>query len=313
LRKSGPITYVHNIRRIIKAYGPFIAIHVHTSLFIWLACYAAKKEGINIRIGHAHGSKFQGHSVTVNIIVSSISIMCMFLNRHFCTTMLACAEASGKSTFGKNFKFLPNFVDHKEYIELSFNELQAYKKTFDIPVGEYILGYVGYIGGEKNTKFLVDVFEKLHQYYPTIYLVMAGDGEEFTTIKNSFEQKGLSKYVRMLGHRSDVHKLMQIFDVYLMPSFSEGMSIAILEAQICGIPCVASHGVPLTNDISAGLFYRCESFDSIEWVKKISDVFKNKTKRTKEQSVSSLVRKGYDIDNICERLKKVYLEGQLGT
>ena len=50
----------------------------------------------------------------------------------------------------------------------------------------------------------------------------------------------LSDTVVFLGHRSDIAELYQIFDIFCLPSFSEGFPISILEAMACKVPVVAT-------------------------------------------------------------------------
>ncbi|WP_415333596.1 glycosyltransferase, partial [Clostridium perfringens] len=289
LRDNNPLKYIKQIRKIIKENGPYKAIHVHTSLFIWLACYAAKKEKIHIRIGHAHGSKIQTKSISIKIFNSFLK----YLNRRYCTKMLTCAELSGKTNFGADYKFLPNFLIEEEYLK-KIDKNKNYYDDFSISRTSKILAYIGYIGGEKNTRFLVDVLEKLVQLDKEVILLIIGEGRESQEIKNLFYEKKLLKNVRMLGQRNDVKELLNFSDGLVMPSLSEGMSLAILEAQILGKPCIVSNGVPNTNDIGANLFHKINSFDAEDWANNINKILKDNIIIKRDQILKCLKNKKYD-------------------
>ena len=51
-------------------------------------------------------------------------------------------------------------------------------------------------------------------------------------------------YIKFLGNRSDVNNLLQVFDVFILPSLYEGFGIVNIEAQVSGLPCLVSDAVP---------------------------------------------------------------------
>lgn len=77
-------------------------------------------------------------------------------------------------------------------------------------------------------------------------LLLAGSGPELEPIRSLISQYRLEKRVRMLGERNDVSKLLQIADVFLLTSKSEGIPLTILEAFASGVPVVATNvgGIP---------------------------------------------------------------------
>ena len=301
--KSNPFKYIKAISNIVKENGEYSAIHAHTSSFIWLACYAAKKEGIDVRVGHAHGSK---NLLRNSLLSKTLFYLFRFINRKYCTNMLTCSKKSGEFTFGKGFEFIPNFVDPNNYTELTKQQRNKYYESFNIPVGKKILGFVGYIGREKNTKFLIPVIKKLIEEGNDSYLILAGLGDGFEEISKLIEKEKLDERVKMLGQRKDVNELLHFFDVLLMPSFSEGMSIALLEAQICSTPCVVSIGVPETNDIGAGLFHICEKYDVREWCETIKKVLLTEKVVTRREIEGVLNNKGYDMTSVGNRISQIY-------
>ena len=300
---SSPLKYIKDIRNVINKNGEYNAVHAHTSSVIWLACYAAKKENIKIRVGHAHGSK---HLFRKSIPSKTLFFIFRFINRRYCTCMLTCAETSGKFTFGKGFEFIPNFVDPDNYKELTKESKNNYYESFNIPTGKKILGFVGNIGGEKNTKFLIPIIKQLIENDNDYYLVLAGSGEGIEEIKQIIKKEKLDERVKMLGQRKDIAELLHFFDVLLMPSFSEGMSIALLESQICSTPCIVSSGVPETNDIGAGLFYRCNTYDVTEWCQTINSVFSSEISTTHNEILDALKNKRYDRISVGDRISQIY-------
>ncbi len=70
-------------------------------------------------------------------------------------------------------------------------------------------------------------------------LVIVGDGPEKRKLEYIIEQYGAIDRIKLLGHLDDIPKVLNSFDVFVLPSFSEGLSNVLLEAMSCGLPIVA--------------------------------------------------------------------------
>lgn len=303
LSRTTPLKYIKSIKKVIKDNGPYDVIHVHTSSFIWLACLAAKMAGVPIRVGHAHGSKNVVQFPFSNLLYSLFKS----LNRKYCTTMLACADTSGKFTFGENYNFMPNFIDHTEYITFSNEKIDNFLKKQKIPSSARKYCFIGYLGGEKNPSFALELFNKILTHDKNSYLLLAGDGPEMTEIKKYVKLNNMMKNVIILGNTNEVKQILQISDIFLMPSFSEGMSMAALEAQVSGVPCIVSKGVPDTNDIQAGLFHKCQTYELSEWYNVVNNIFLCGKKISTKEAIISLKSIGYDKDSVTYKLESIYL------
>ena len=301
--ESGPIKHIRLVRKIIKEHGPYMAVHAHTSLLIGFSCYAAKKENIKIRVGHAHGSKFTRYP---ELLISLIKKPLNSFNNKYCTHKLACATTSGKFVFGSDFEFHSNFIDFKKVSEQNTDKINRIKKELGIPKDAIIIGNAGRIGGQKNPQFLIDVFEKLNSLDKNIYLLLIGGGEQTEDIKKICKNKGIDEFVKLPGYIEGVSDIMKIFNVYVNTSYSEGMSISILEAQAVSIPCVVSNGVPGTNDIGVGLFEKCNTFFIDEWIEKIRSALKYDKNTDENLVLESLKNKKMEKESNISRLIEIY-------
>ena len=77
-------------------------------------------------------------------------------------------------------------------------------------------------------------------------LLLAGGGPERSNLEQCISENGLEKHVRLLGERSDVAELLQIAEIFLLTSKSEGIPLTILEAFASGVPVAATNvgGIP---------------------------------------------------------------------
>jgi len=72
------------------------------------------------------------------------------------------------------------------------------------------------------------------------HIVIAGRGEEEEALRREAAALGLGDRLHLLGFRDDVPDLLAAFDIYALPSFSEGQSLALIEAMAAGRPIVAT-------------------------------------------------------------------------
>jgi len=96
------------------------------------------------------------------------------------------------------------------------------------------------------------VAEIVSQGFKNISVLVAGDGGEHLRLKELIRDLKLEGYVKLLGMRNDVMRLMKLSDVFVIPSRYEGLSIAMIEAMACGLPVIASNAPGLRDHIIDG-------------------------------------------------------------
>lgn len=123
---------------------------------------------------------------------------------------------------------------------IAADETQACKAELEI-VGRYpVLGVVGSLYPVKGHRFLISAMPELIRRWPDAVLLVIGRGELEASLKAQVEQLGIAANVRFLGMRQDVPRLLSVLDVFVLPSLSEGLSLALLEAMASGKPVVAT-------------------------------------------------------------------------
>ena len=158
---------------------------------------------------------------------------------------LACSNGAGYELYGKkaDFTWLKNGIDTQRF---SYNEQirQEVRKDLGISNDEFVIGTVGRMCYQKNHEFLVKIFDKIVEQHSNSRLILIGDGELRDDIQSQIKGLNLEKKVLFLGKRNDVNRLLQSLDVFIMPTRFEGLSLALLEVQCSGLPCLTSDQVP---------------------------------------------------------------------
>ena len=105
---------------------------------------------------------------------------------------------------------------------------------------DHIIGAVGNLYPVKGHQYLLKAMRVVLQQYPSATLVLVGRGDLEASLKEQANQLGIEAHVRFLGVRQDIPKLLAIMSIFVMPSLSEGLSLALLEAMVAGRPVVAT-------------------------------------------------------------------------
>ena len=106
--------------------------------------------------------------------------------------------------------------------------------------GECLIGCVASFTPVKRHGDLLNAFARAAQRHAQLRLLLVGDGPRRAEITAQIAALGLGARVHLLGARADVENILPALDVFALASSSEGMSNALLEAQACGVPAVAT-------------------------------------------------------------------------
>ena len=109
---------------------------------------------------------------------------------------------------------------------------------------KFIIGHVGRLDPVKNQVGLIDSVSQLLRNRPqlknNLVLAIIGEGGQYDAIRERAEITGISENCWLPGGREDIANILGAFDIYVQPSFSEGISNTVLEAMACGLPVIAT-------------------------------------------------------------------------
>ncbi len=134
---------------------------------------------------------------------------------------------------------IANGVQPDRFASSAKERLEARRKvgvTSDAPV----IGSVGRLVPVKNHEMLIRAIPELARSFGELRLVLVGGGALESDLRRLAAQLGIEDRVIFAGERGDVASLLPAFDVFALPSHSEGRSISLLEASCAGLPIVAT-------------------------------------------------------------------------
>ncbi len=109
-----------------------------------------------------------------------------------------------------------------------------------LPDGHQIVGVVGNLYPVKGHQYLIDAIPSVLANCPNTSFVFAGRGQLEMELREQVHRLGVDAHVHFLGLRQDIPKILALLNVFVLPSLSEGLSMAILEAMMAGKPVVAT-------------------------------------------------------------------------
>lgn len=241
-----PISYSRALARFMKEHGSEYDVlwcNINDVSNIDVLMYA-KKYGISRRIVHMHNS---------NMPKKLITQVFSRLNWNKClkaaTEYWACSKGAGRFLYGDTpFRIVPNMVNAQEvsYDETKRKEIRKYYGLEHA----FVVGTVGRLAPQKNQAFLIDMLPALLKQRPQTYAMVVGIGPLEESLKRKALELQVEDRVIFAGSQSDIQGYLSAFDVFAFPSLYEGLSIAFLEAQFNGLPCVISEGVGLDGVVS---------------------------------------------------------------
>ena len=275
-------------------------VHSHLDCMSAYPLWFAKKYGVKTRIAHAHN---KNQDKNLKYIIKVISKKWM---PRYATHLFACGQQAGKWMFsGQSFIVVNNAINAREFVYSKEQELIC-KKKFGVE-GKFVLGHIGRFAPQKNHFFLIDVFNKVLEKHAEAVLLLVGTGDGQNDIIRKVQSLNIQNSVHFLGKRNDIADILQAMDVFVFPSLYEGVSVATIEAQAAGVPCVLSDQVPVECRMSQDVEF-VSLHDSVDvWAEVICKYRKHK----KTNNYIDICNKGYDIVQNVQWLQTFYLQGEI--
>lgn len=294
-RSEHPFKYCKELQKVIED-GRYDIIHCNSnSASVYLDLLAGKKAGCKIRIAHSHNSncgvKWQ-HYLLKPLINSVV------------TVRFACSDQAASWMFGKtdDYVLINNGIDFAKY-KFDSVKREEVRKRMDWD-GKVILGNVAAFNSWKNQHYLIALLPKLIEKIPNVHLVFAGDGDTRVDCESLVASLGLENSVTFLGNRLDVPQLLLGFDMFLLPSEFEGLSIAYVEALASGLPVIVSDGVPVASELMCERLRRIR-LDGDLWIEAIEHYADDNIER-KSLTPKEWANTGFDAQTVAKKLEEIY-------
>lgn len=254
-RKISPIS---NIKSIINLYkimrdGKYDVVHVHTPVAGVLARIAAKLARIPVVIYTAHGFYF--HENMSFLSYKLFATIEKIMGKYFTDYIFTQSQEDYKLALDlkiidkDRIAWINNGVDLNKFNPENIKiDIKSYKENLGITVDSKVICFIGRLVEEKGILDLLEAFKYLIKEYNNLYLMIIGDAslderdkETKQKIKSYLDDTKLRERIILTGFRDDIPELLKISDIFVLPSYREGMPRSIIEAMAMGKPVVATN------------------------------------------------------------------------
>ncbi len=292
--------YFFRLIRLICS-GEYNIVHAHgNSATLAIEMLAAKLAGCKVRIAHSHNTSCKAKMA--NRLLKPLFRCCY-------THGLACSDAAGRWMFGNRpFVVTNNGIETKRFC---FNReyRQEIREKFGVLDNHVLLGHVGLFINTKNQGFLIDIMDQLKGLGEKYKLLLLGQGELKCQVEKKVAVLGLDKQVFFAGVSDEVEKYYSAFDLFVLPSFYEGLPLVLVEAQTSGLQCLVSDTVTREVDKTGNVEFLSLAEGPEAWAKKIetmTSAFVNRESMAAE-ATRRVRGSGYDIHDEAMKLKEFYI------
>lgn len=221
-QKKGYVATARQLAKFVKENDVHI-IHNHLYAPMIISALASLRVSVPV-LWHFHGHHFEVRKLPLNVLAHLPTV------KH---TIFVCSALA--DYFGQHFWF----PKHKRSVV--YNSSQCQKQPQVKPNDAIVrIGFVGRVVALKRLHFLVNLAGCLkEQGLENFEVWIVGDGPERTKLEQQAQQQGVADCVKFLGFRSDIEYLYNQFDLFVLPSQEEALSLALIDAGNCGLPALA--------------------------------------------------------------------------
>ena len=224
-------------KRFLTNHPEYKVIHGHYFTISYIYFKIAHKFG-RITIGHSHSSKPMHNSL--KFWLKRALVKKVEEQSDYC---LACSREAGAYLFPhKDFFVLNNAIDLSLY-KYDAHVRKEVRNSLGITDETLVIGACGSFSIPKNPLGIIDIFSSVYKRHRAAKLLWVGDGDLRQDVETKIKKEGLESEIILTGIRSDVSRLYQAMDIFILPSLWEGLALVSIEAQAAGLPCLFSSNV----------------------------------------------------------------------
>jgi len=239
-----------SINRIIKRFG-FKIIDMHNPQSQLWGILSARLAGLNKTVTTVHNSKDPTVSLVKNLLYEKVLQLNSKLNSQF------IAVSDSVKEFLLNLKIEPDRIStipnairfSKNYVKDKNPKL---RQAFGFRTSDYIVIVVGRLEPVKGHRYLIQALKKVVKMRSNLKCLFVGDGRDRAALESKIIELQLDNFVKIAGFREDVSSLLAMSDAFCLPSISEGLPYALLEACSYRLPLLLTKVGGMNENLKNG-------------------------------------------------------------
>jgi glycosyltransferase involved in cell wall biosynthesis len=284
-------------------------VHTHTSKAGILGRLAARLAGVPHIVHTPHGHVFYGH---FGRIASGLFLAIERWFARFTEKTVALTPSERQDYIDldvgrpEDILTIHSGVD-VECFGAGCADAAAKKASLGLDPARQHVGFAGWLLPIKGPMHLLNAMGPVWEDHPDVTLVLVGKGEMEAELRQKAGRRVADGRVKFLGWRDDLHEIMPLFDVFVLPSLNEGMGRVLVEAMAAGRPIVASRvgGIPdLVRHGETGLL--AAPRDEVKLAESISFLLSNPDQAERMGAMGRLKCREFDLCAMVSKLDGLY-------
>ena len=236
---KGIVSAYKQIKKIVNE-NEYRIVHCHSPIggvICRLACRKARKHGTKV-IYTAHGFHFYKGAPLKNwLLFYPAEKLCA----HFTDTLITINQEdynlARKKMKAKSVEYVPGVgVDTSKFANVEIDRDKK-RQELDIPVDKKLLISIGELNENKNHETVIRALQDIKD----VCYIVVGKGDKQQMLEKLIDDLDMSDRVFLLGYRQDIGELLKMSDLFVFPSYREGLSVSVMEAMSSGLPVVCSN------------------------------------------------------------------------
>ena len=295
----------YKILKNIICSNSFDLIHCHTpvaAMITRLACRKVRKKGTKV-FYTAHGFHFYKGAPKLNwLIYYPIEKICSYFTDVLITINKEDFALAQKKMKAKKVEYVPGVgIEVEKFANPGVTREQK-REELGIPQDAKLLISVGELNRNKNHETVIKAIKDLDVYY-----LIAGRGDLQNHLQNLIDELNLSDRVKLLGYRTDVAELYAASDVFVFPSFREGLGLAAIESMAFGLPLIVADNRGTRDFCEKGINgFVCNPSLSNEFAKAIECILTDDSLKANMSQANIQKAKNFDVIPINDIMLAIY-------
>lgn len=297
---------IKNVKEIIEK-EQYDVVHTHTPIASAIVRFACKNIVYTKVYYTAHGFHFYKGAPFINwLTYYPIEKYLSKYTDKLITINYEDFEIS-KTFYAKENIYIPGVgIDLSKFVESGNIKIDYLKKELNFKEGSVVVLSIGELNKNKNHEIVIKAISKLNN--PDIHYLIAGKGNLENYLLELAKDLDVKNQLHLLGFRKDIRNLLKYSDIFVFPSFREGLSVSVMEAMAMGKPVLVSKirgNSDLIVDGKGGYLFNPQDADNLANL--ISIMVENPHLNADFGSFNRENIKKYSIESILRIVKKLYI------
>lgn len=301
---KGNIRAIRQIKTLVEN-NHYDIVHCHTPIAAMctrIACRRARKQGTKV-FYTAHGFHFYKGAPLKNwLVYYPVEKICSYFTDILITINREDYALATRFLNAKRTEYVPGVgISFEKFGKNQVNRIEK-RRELNLPEDCVLLLSIGELNKNKNHETVIRAIADLNVYY-----IIAGKGGLKNHLQKVIDQLGMTERVKLLGFRNDIPELCAIADLFVFPSYREGLGLSAIEAMACGLPLVVAENRGTRDFCVEGINgFMCQPSNREEFTNAIRSLLSNRDlcEKISEENRRAALR--FDVLNINERMLEIY-------